>query len=99
MPNVVDLFCGCGGLSYGFEQEGFKTVLGIDHDKAAIETFKLNHQDAKTILGDIREVSNEQISETTDNPIESGSEVTDHIINKPIMLRMVCQIGGSTLLN
>ena len=38
-------------------------------------------------------------SETTDNPIESGSEVTDHIINKPIILRMVCQIGGSTLLN
>ena len=38
-------------------------------------------------------------SETTDNPIESGSEVTDHIINRPIMLRMVCQIGGSTLLN
>lgn len=37
--------------------------------------------------------------ETTDNPIESGSEVTDHIINKHIILRMVCQIGGSTLLN
>lgn len=61
MPNVVDLFCGCGGLSYGFEQEGFKTVLGIDHDKAAIETFKLNHTEAKTILGDIREISNDQI--------------------------------------
>ncbi|HFE9907330.1 TPA: DNA cytosine methyltransferase [Acinetobacter baumannii] len=64
MPNVVDLFCGCGGLSYGFEQEGFKTVLGVDHDKAAIETFKLNHPDAKTILGDIREISNEQILST-----------------------------------
>ena len=38
-------------------------------------------------------------SETTDNPIESGSEVTDHIINKPILLRMVCQIGGSNLTN
>lgn len=38
-------------------------------------------------------------SETTDNPIESGAEVTDHIINKPTTLRMVCQIGGSTLLN
>lgn len=38
-------------------------------------------------------------SETTDNPIESGSEVTDHIVNKPILLRMVCQIGGSNLTN
>lgn len=38
-------------------------------------------------------------SETTDNPIESGSEITDHIINRPILLRMVCQIGGSNLTN
>lgn len=66
MPNVVDLFCGCGGLSYGFEQEGFQTVLGVDHDKAAIETFKLNHTNAQTLLGDIREISNEQILEALD---------------------------------
>lgn len=38
-------------------------------------------------------------SETTDNPIESGSEITDHIINRPVILRMVCQIGGSNLMN
>ena len=77
MPNVVDLFCGCGGLSYGFEQEGFNTILGIDHDKAAIETFKLNHIDAKTILGDIREVSNQKILDTL-----NGSSV-DVIIGGP----------------
>ena len=41
----------------------------------------------------------ELLSETTDNPIESGSEITDHIINRPILLRMVCQIGGSNLTN
>lgn len=47
-------------------------------------------------------VSSETIelpSETTDNPIESGAEITDHIINRPILLRMVCQIGGSNLTN
>ena len=27
---VLDLFCGCGGLSSGFEQEGFKIVAGVD---------------------------------------------------------------------
>lgn len=61
MLNIVDLFCGCGGLSYGFEQAGFKTILGIDHDAAAIETFKKNHPHAKTILADIRNISNEEI--------------------------------------
>jgi len=71
MLNVVDLFCGCGGLSYGFEQEGFKTILGIDHDKAAIDTFRMNHKNAKTILGDIREISNEKIlSELNGNKVD-----------------------------
>ena len=28
--NVIDLFCGCGGFSRGFEQAGFDVKLGID---------------------------------------------------------------------
>lgn len=28
--NVIDLFCGCGGFSKGFEQAGFDVRLGID---------------------------------------------------------------------
>ena len=34
--NVIDLFCGAGGLSYGFEQAGFKTVLGVDINPSAL---------------------------------------------------------------
>ena len=30
-PKVIDLFCGCGGLSYGFVEAGYEVVLGIDH--------------------------------------------------------------------
>ena len=30
--NVLDLFCGAGGLSCGFERAGFNIVLGIDND-------------------------------------------------------------------
>ena len=54
---VIDLFCGCGGLSYGFEQAGFDVLLGIDNDRKALDTFKLNHRDAKTICGDITQIS------------------------------------------
>ena len=36
---VIDLFCGCGGLSQGFTEADFNVVLGIDHWKDAIETF------------------------------------------------------------
>ena len=57
--NAIDLFCGCGGLSYGFESAGFNILLGIDNDKKALETFELNHKNAKSICGDITQVSYE----------------------------------------
>lgn len=62
--NVIDFFCGCGGLSYGFEKAGYNVLLGIDNDEMALKTFELNHTGAKTICGDITEVTYEnQIKE------------------------------------
>lgn len=58
--NVIDLFCGCGGLSFGFEKAGFNVLLGIDNDKKALETFELNHKNAKSICGDITNISYKQ---------------------------------------
>lgn len=40
---LVDLFCGAGGLSLGFEEEGFKVLLAVDNDPAAMRTYRLNH--------------------------------------------------------
>lgn len=54
--NAIDLFCGCGGLSYGFEQAGFNVLLGIDNDAKALETFELNHKGSNSICGDITQV-------------------------------------------
>jgi DNA (cytosine-5)-methyltransferase 1 len=46
---------------------GFKCLLGIDQDKTAIETFKLNHKYAQAIAGDIRKISTESIKELIGN--------------------------------
>ncbi|MBS3087334.1 DNA cytosine methyltransferase [Candidatus Pacearchaeota archaeon] len=62
LPVVIDLFCGAGGLSEGFKQAGFKSILGIDVDKSALETFALNHAGAETICGDISQITREQIA-------------------------------------
>ena len=40
---VIDFFCGAGGFSEGFRQQGFKVVMGIDVWEPAIETHNLNH--------------------------------------------------------
>lgn len=40
--NVIDLFCGVGGFSYGFKKAGFNVLLGIDNDKKCEETYKKN---------------------------------------------------------
>ena len=42
MITVLDLFCGAGGLSLGFEMAGFSVVLGIDSDPRCIETYTRN---------------------------------------------------------
>ena len=55
---IIDLFCGCGGLSKGFEMAGFKPVLAIDFWKDAIETYNYNNKDNVAICDDISKVSN-----------------------------------------
>ena len=37
-PTVLDLFCGAGGLTLGFEAAGFRSLGGIDWDRAAVAT-------------------------------------------------------------
>lgn len=62
-PKVIDLFCGCGGISKGFEMAGYSITGGIDFNKDATDTFAHNFRKAKVICGDISLVSNEQIKE------------------------------------
>ncbi len=39
---VIDLFCGCGGLSLGFEKAGFKIVAAFDKWDAALHVYNTN---------------------------------------------------------
>ena len=44
---IIDLFCGCGGLSKGFEMAGFEPILAIDMWNDAIETY--NHNNSNNV--------------------------------------------------
>lgn len=39
---VLDLFCGAGGFSEGFRQQGFEIIQGVDRWQPAIDTFNHN---------------------------------------------------------
>lgn len=39
---VLDLFCGCGGLSLGFTKAGFKVIRAVDNNEAALNTYNAN---------------------------------------------------------
>ncbi len=50
---VIDLFCGAGGFSEGFRQQGFEIVNGYDYWKPAIATYSHNFGAGKGILKNI----------------------------------------------
>ncbi len=55
-PTVVDLFCGAGGMSLGFESAGFRTILGVDFDRRANQTFAANIR-ARGVVHDLNNVT------------------------------------------
>ena len=50
---LIDLFCGAGGLSTGFEWAGFKTLVGVDRWDDALQTFAKNHPSASVLNADM----------------------------------------------
>ena len=64
---IIDLFCGCGGLSKGFEMAGFESVLAIDFWKDAIETYNYNHENKVARCCDVAKVDDEYLENIMKN--------------------------------
>jgi DNA (cytosine-5)-methyltransferase 1 len=58
--NMVDLFCGAGGLSLGFEWANFNCLVANDNFKNASETYQANFARTDFVFGDIVEPSTKQ---------------------------------------
>ena len=56
MYKVLDLFCGCGGMSWGLQKKGFDVIAGIDILDIALKTFQYNHRNARIFNLDISAV-------------------------------------------
>lgn len=54
--NVIDLFSGCGGLSYGFIKNGFSVNKAVEFDPNIAKTYIMNHPDVDMIVDDIKNI-------------------------------------------
>jgi DNA (cytosine-5)-methyltransferase 1 len=54
---VLDLFCGCGGMSWGLHKRGFNIIAGIDMSDIALKTFQYNHRGARVYNLDISSIN------------------------------------------
>lgn len=56
MFNILDLFCGAGGFSYGMHKnQYFKTKVALDINYNNAQSFSLNMPETKLVIGDIRD--------------------------------------------
>lgn len=72
--SVIDIFCGAGGFSEGFREQGFDIVMGIDSWDPAVKTFNHNFGldcQTKNVL-DFQD-SIEEIEELPDTDVIIGS--------------------------
>lgn len=73
----IDLFCGCGGLSYGLEKANHICVGALDLKPQAIESFNHNHKNKVGLCRDLRTYSPKEFQE------ESRTEDVDLIVGGP----------------
>lgn len=73
----IDLFCGAGGLSLGFDKAGFQNIFAVEFNPQFAKTYKRNFPNHNLIIDDIRNITEEKINE-----LVNGKEV-DVIIGGP----------------
>jgi DNA (cytosine-5)-methyltransferase 1 len=75
--NYIDLFCGAGGFSLGFDNKGFNNVFSLDSEKSFCETYRFNFPKHNLIEKKIEHLSKNEIENLV------GKKKIDVIIGGP----------------
>lgn len=60
-PVAIDLFCGAGGMSLGFERGGFDVILAVDYDGHHVATHERNFPHSKSVCASIADLDGKDI--------------------------------------
>ncbi len=62
---AIDLFAGCGGLTQGLKDAGYKVLGAVEIDPKARATYSLNHPDVPLVGEDIRAVTSSHLTKSS----------------------------------
>jgi DNA (cytosine-5)-methyltransferase 1 len=63
-PSAIDLFCGCGGMTEGLKQAGFRVLWGNDVAAAPLMAYRANHPEVVVAEKDIRTIECNELMKT-----------------------------------
>lgn len=76
---AIDLCCGAGGLSLGFEQAGFQVIAAVDNDPINVQTHTENFPDCHTLLGSLGDITAKDLRDEA----YLGDEDIDVVVGGP----------------
>lgn len=84
---MIDLFAGCGGMTAGFVEHGFKPVLAVEWNLHAAATYAANFGEDHTYCGDIQDALDNGIPEASvvigGPPCQGFSNLGSKDVNDP----------------
>ena len=60
-PTAIDLFCGAGGMSLGFEQAGFDVLAAFDVEDFNVRTHSANFPNTKAMVADLSTITGDDL--------------------------------------
>ena len=75
---IIDLFCGIGGLSLGFEQSGFEVLYAVDMWEDAVKTYNHNRQENVAHVMSVEDFNNDVLP-----ALAASNEITGIIGGPP----------------
>lgn len=81
--SLISLFCGAGGLDLGFHQEGFESILALDNNSSAVESFNSNFPFKAAVEADLGSLRTTKFMELVESVVSRTGFSPSGVIGGP----------------